>query len=371
VSEGGLLRPNLDARLRSVEHPYAGARFVTNDVGFRNLAPIPRTPAPGELRILNLGDSFSAGYEMAQDAFFGARVEARLQSSHPNVRLINSEIGNPAHALYYLQEYGLAYSPQIVLLGICGNDPMQAAQYTRPGGLFRIDDGRRLVPDPDYDPPSDPWARYRADVYPLKAPFSASYLSQHTRQGAFQRALGQFKFARLVREPRWNMPSILYSFLLEDEHRDGHKRLIDGTANLGYYTVKPNAHATEHYERLFDVLGLMNDLLNAAGVRLVVMLFPPKIRVHPEEWDAMREYWGLENEDFDLDRRDRQVRAFCEAKGIGLINPLADLAEAARTSPGRSLYFPLGDIHLSAAGCDVAAASAERALRAELGSGAD
>ena len=48
-----------------------GATVRTNSRGFRNAEEVDHVPASGELRILSLGDSFSIGMQIDQDAFLG------------------------------------------------------------------------------------------------------------------------------------------------------------------------------------------------------------------------------------------------------------------------------------------------------------
>src|SRR5581483_11544003 len=123
LGPGGRLKPNLDTRLRSNEHPFAGSRLVTNALGFRNAEEVTEHPAKDELRVLSLGDSFSCGFELGQDEFLGPLVEKRLpRVKEKRLHLLNAEISDPAHALLYLQRDGWRFAPEVVLLGICGND---------------------------------------------------------------------------------------------------------------------------------------------------------------------------------------------------------------------------------------------------------
>ena len=124
-----------------------GVRLVTNGSGFRNVAEIPETPAPGELRILSLGDSFSIGMQVDQTHFFGAALETQLRAAMPErrVTVANAEVSDPAFGLYYLQNSGVRYQPDVVLLGLCGNDMLQAENFVGEDRFFQLDDAGTLV----------------------------------------------------------------------------------------------------------------------------------------------------------------------------------------------------------------------------------
>ncbi len=352
LGSGGRFKPSLSVRMHSNEHPYAGARFVTNAQGFRNEGPIEEVPPAGERRILNIGDSFSLGFELSQDEFLGALVEKQLQATSPQVRVLNAHVDDPGHGLLYLERSGLAFRPQVVLMGICSNDPMQTEEFLGPTRRFMLPPDGTVALNPDYRA-SDPLAESRALVYSRPASFGASYLQRHAAPSSLARNLGELELSRLLAPPNREFPSILYSYVYDEEKRDGHKRLLDGTSNLAYYSVQPADIVRATYDRLFSVLRVMSARCAAANARLAVVLFPEKLEVHPEEWQAMREFWGLVESDFDLDLPHRRLRELCKSEGIECIDLGPELRRVAREQPG-TLYFPLGDIHLNAVGVRVA-----------------
>ncbi len=131
-----------------------------NSLGLRG--PEVEPPPPGGLRVLLLGDSMVAGFEVPYRETFGARLEARLarQFGAP-VQVINAGVrgyGTDQSALYY-RERGRALEPGVVVLFHSGNDPddnVTLHRMRRPFGkpAFALDADGALVlggqPTPEY-----------------------------------------------------------------------------------------------------------------------------------------------------------------------------------------------------------------------------
>lgn len=352
LSVGGRFRPSMSVRMRSNEHAYLGARFVTNAQGFRNERDVALA-ADDEVRVLNLGDSFSTGFELGQDEFLGPLVQRALVPAVRGVRVLNAEVAAPAHALYYLRTHAARLHARVVLLGICANDPLQTEQFFGEGRTFRLDRDGRLLVDPT-TPARVPWSATPDLVYPRPATFSASYLRTPRRREALLEGLARFRAFRAIAPPNRTMPSIPFSYVADEERRDGRKRLIDGVVNLAYYRVQPIDRVRATFDGLAKVLRAIAATVAEQGASLVVVLFPQKFQVHPEEWDALCEFWNLVPEDFDLDLPHRRIREECARLGVECVDLGPELGRAAREETG-SLYFPLGDIHLNARGTKIAA----------------
>lgn len=87
---GYTMAPNVCVRLDTSEYDSV---LVTNSRG--EVGPeIPATKAPGEFRVVVLGDSYTAGGQVPYDQNFTALLEQRLHADgHPNVRVINAGVG--------------------------------------------------------------------------------------------------------------------------------------------------------------------------------------------------------------------------------------------------------------------------------------
>lgn len=375
LGEGGRLRPNLDLYMASAER-LRGATVRTNSQGFRNAEEFGPIPEPGELRVLSLGDSFSIGMQIDQEDFLGPRLEAELARDPGGpVRVLNAEVSDPAYGLHYLQRHGLAYRPQVVLYGLCANDTLQAASRFGPGQLFELGASDALIAHPEAPSPAGV-AAHRELVYPTASPNALASAAP----SFWQRGVGA-----VVTRLRWNArklagrllrfralrpfdrditrttPVPMFSYASAQERIDGHMRLLDGTANLAYFYLAAPPVIDAMYEKLFALLRAMDRSVRRAGGDFVLVVHPQRFQVEPADWQAIRDYWGLDESDFDLERYNRRLADFCRESGLLCL----DLLEAFRSkAAGRSLYLPRGDMHYNRAGHAVAAKALADFLRA-------
>ncbi|MBX7185929.1 MAG: SGNH/GDSL hydrolase family protein [Vicinamibacteria bacterium] len=135
-SRGWTLKPNL----RDV--PFRGKVVNSNSKGIRGVAEFAYEKPPGVTRIVVLGDSFTFGEEVGDDDTYSHH----LQNLIPNSEVLNLGIHGYGHdqMLLYLQEEGLKYRPDIVLLGFMPDDMernvLSFRDYAKPH--FAVKDGR-------------------------------------------------------------------------------------------------------------------------------------------------------------------------------------------------------------------------------------
>jgi hypothetical protein len=123
-----------------------GARINTNSVGMRGAReyPLERSGAP---RIVAVGDSFTFGQCVNDDESFPGRLEQLL----PGSEVLNLGVMGYGHdqALQRLRVQGLAYRPDVVLLGFHRMDMprnrLSFRDYAKP--RFVLEDGGRLALD--------------------------------------------------------------------------------------------------------------------------------------------------------------------------------------------------------------------------------
>lgn len=120
------------------EHVPGGvARLMDTEVrinkdGLRDREHTP-AKAPGEVRILMLGDSTMFGWGVNQDETIAKHVEQALNKEAPDpfVEVINSGVGNynTAMEVAYFLERGIAYKPDVVVLNYFINDAEPTPVY--------------------------------------------------------------------------------------------------------------------------------------------------------------------------------------------------------------------------------------------------
>jgi hypothetical protein len=115
------LRPNSEFWHTS---PDGSWKFVTNAQGFRDFEDYEYRKTAGVLRILSLGDSHTQGFEVRQERTFSEVIERHLESKGVNAQVLNTGISgfSTAEELAFLENEGIRYEPDIVVLAFFGND---------------------------------------------------------------------------------------------------------------------------------------------------------------------------------------------------------------------------------------------------------
>lgn len=134
------IRPNAEYWMTSVDGSW---KFVTNSKGHRNARDITYDKPTDSIRVLSLGDSHTQGYEARQDFTFSAILERFLKHHSMNAEVINSGVSgfSTAEALVFLENEGIKYSPDVVVLGFSAND----FEDNLKAGLFGLDASNHLI----------------------------------------------------------------------------------------------------------------------------------------------------------------------------------------------------------------------------------
>ena len=135
LGPGGYLRENLTTY---VTNGLGGrVRWTNNSMGFRSDREFSHQRPPGVLRILSLGDSFTAGYRVGQEETFSHLQERWINQNYGKAEVLVAEIEEPTAALYYLVKFGIKMNPDVVLLGITlGNDIAESYVGLDPKGPY-------------------------------------------------------------------------------------------------------------------------------------------------------------------------------------------------------------------------------------------
>jgi len=127
-------RANDDAILERAEFR---THVVTNAEGFRERR-VPGAKPAGVMRIVVLGDSFTQGYGVEEDEAYPRVLERLLDARDPKRRYEVINLGVPgACTVDYvpnLRDVGLAYEPDLVLVGLMANDVQDLYSMRRYGG---------------------------------------------------------------------------------------------------------------------------------------------------------------------------------------------------------------------------------------------
>lgn len=112
------LRPGLSSV------PFKARPVSTNALGFRSPEVAPA--GPDTVTILGIGDSIMFGHGVGDGETYLDRLGEILAAEHPHVdwRVINTAVPgyNAVMEVETLERKGLALEPDLVVLGVCGND---------------------------------------------------------------------------------------------------------------------------------------------------------------------------------------------------------------------------------------------------------
>jgi lysophospholipase L1-like esterase len=114
-TRGWALKPNInDMKV------YDNKVLNSNSRGIRGTAEYSYTKNPSKTRILVLGDSFTFGEEVSDNETYPCNLQQLL----PNTEIINFGMRGYGHdqMLIYLQEEGIKYEPDVVILGFLTPD---------------------------------------------------------------------------------------------------------------------------------------------------------------------------------------------------------------------------------------------------------
>jgi len=115
------IRPSSEFWHTSVDGSW---RFVTNSRGLRDTRNFAYDKPQGTLRVLALGDSHTQGYEVRQSETFSAVLERDLERQGIKAQVLNAGVSGfgTAEELVYLQNEGVRYKPDVVVVGFYAND---------------------------------------------------------------------------------------------------------------------------------------------------------------------------------------------------------------------------------------------------------
>lgn len=342
LGPGGLLREGFEGRLADGR---GGTIFWKNNAaGFRNVEETAREPAPGAVRILSMGDSFTAGYRVDQEATFSRLLERELRGRGVRAEVLVSEIEQPATGLWWLLHGGLDWRPAAVLFGVTlGNDVAQSFFAVDPPGEFSIG-VRDGVPRVERSGPAPPVSERRE--FGLRLPPGALV------PGAPVRLLPARRPLRLLDLLLGPPPQPIGS----SRAADMPPFLFDGVNGLGIFLKDPPPPVRVAFERLDRVLLAAAAAVRQRGAGFLVVVFPQRFQVQDEDWHATVAGYGLDAAAFDLEAPGRRIAAFCAANGIPFLD-LAGPLRGARRGGRPGLYLPGGDMHWSADGHRAAAAA--------------
>jgi len=128
---GSIISPCENQRLiyelqSNLDMEFAHRRLKTNSAGMRSFREYPVERLPNSIRILGLGDSGMFGWDIEQDENYMHILEKNLNDRKDGVTYEALNFAVPGYNTQleceHLRSKGLAYKPDIVVVGWCNND---------------------------------------------------------------------------------------------------------------------------------------------------------------------------------------------------------------------------------------------------------
>jgi lysophospholipase L1-like esterase len=232
------LRPNEVFTHTSVDGRW---QFRTNSQGYRNDFDFRYEKPAGLVRVLVLGDSHTQGFEVNQDESYSAVLQKLLSSSGLEAEVMNVGVSgfSTAEALVYLEQEGVRYRPDYVVLGFFAND----FEDNLKAGLYALNDDGQLTLQRTTHVPG---VRVQDAIYSLP----------------FTKWLGENSYAYSI---AFNWLWDVAKHALSDKARE----------QVTEYAVATRSTFNNYEVELAQALvGRMQDVSRAAGARFVVVDVP-------------------------------------------------------------------------------------------------
>lgn len=289
--------------------------FTTNSRGLRGKREYAIPAPPGVRRIVALGDSFTWGFGVNDDEVYTEHLSRNL----PATEVVNLGVSgfDLRSELTYLQDEGMRYQPQAVLLAVCQNDIC----WHRPV-VAQPAPSLAAAAGPTMRPPRNAFQRLKAGLF------------EHCRLYA------------LVIEAINSRKELALAAV-----RIGLKDELGGFELLDYSLRPALRNPPERMQRAWSQFGpdllAIRDYLRERDVTLVLTLIPARQTLDRANFMRSIAYTKYADSDFDLDEPYRRIERFAREHGIAVCNPLEVFRE--RIADGEELYLP-NDMHFGPAG---------------------
>jgi hypothetical protein len=300
-----------------------------------------------------MGDSFTGGYRVGQAETFSNLIQQYLtdEFSSTNVEVLVSVIEDPLTGLYWLNNTGLKYEPDLVILGITlGNDLSQVlANYHH---RFRIrDDGDEIRVDIIEE--GGELENWKASLRELTIPKEC--LSVRSDGGELmgpqwsqvpgyddQSKINLRLWAR-VNQLVWSIDHDAPQTVISDSENYTKPRLLESNG-LGMLLIDRPPSIDLAFSQLFDVLEAYSHVLAERNVDLLVAIFPQRYQVQPADWEETLSIYGLVPSCFDAYQPTKLILDHCESTQLPCLDSTPNLKQH-HMATKKSLYLPFHDMH--------------------------
>jgi hypothetical protein len=371
---GYVMRPHFTGRVSGLDFDQP---FQTNARGLRGPEVGPK--APGEFRIVLLGDSIVFGGQVPEDKRMTEQLELLVrQSGRSNVRVVNA--GTPGWGTFneagFLRANASWLQPDLVVLAVyIGNDIEENVLATA-GGYQAIDKGAGIawgkrgqaliresidhiphnfsVSALDYPQPRlEPTEWHEGDPLPRPAANSTGSV-QSASEVSFVVAQDDYQPASKLEALRtWlRQNSRIYQGVRDEWFALNHGYTQPRTLTLfqwqmwilrdlpAWYWIQLGYPLTEHY------LDEARSTAESVGAPFVALLIPRDAQAVDRKYQQELSHLRLSDDEIDMDRPNRELMQRTGRRGIRAI----DLLPAWRSRADRAVFTFQNDYHLTEQG---------------------
>lgn len=334
MKEGGYLIPNVNVLVSNGMGDKV--RWVNNSKGFRSVREYGYKKPANTIRVLSLGDSFTAGYRVGQEQTYSHLLEKALNDMQDSVsyEFMIANVSNPTYAIKYLNEHGLKYNPDIVLLGVTiGNDLTENIYSLIEYGKYELI-GTELTENPQYN--QSKLDSMMSVPFPESTYEPSSEIHDYIDRFMFiniLKSLGKYKGEAIYGE-KGKVPPYMYD-------------IVNG---LSAFLINKSPDLEEMYLKSGQVFDVLNQLSTNTGFDLKIAFFPQRFQVNQLDLDKTIDAYNLKEEAFDWSQPNSILDEFCKQKALNCTDLLTEMKKQTE-----SLYIPGGDMHWNAHGHALAA----------------
>jgi lysophospholipase L1-like esterase len=313
---------------------FGQAEYVINSRGLRDVEH-ERAAAPGETRVLLLGDSFTEGFSVSLEDGVARALERDLRRNGCPAEVVNGgTVGYSTDQEYlFYRDEGVSYAPRVVVLLFYYNDILYNARGAVPGGvpkpLFTFTGGTARVKNYPLPPPAPTPA-----PRPWRGSVALTFLRDRLRDGAPRTydALARLRFWSPIRPG-------------------------EAPVEMQVYDREPPEPVVQAWLQTEHLLALLQREVAAHGAQLVLAYVPSKMETSRADWERTRQRYRIDESLWDRGLVARRLERAGQRLGV----PVLDLTDALWAEQGRA-YFAQGG-HWNTRGHAVAAREIARFLR--------
>ncbi len=345
---GWSMQPNSKA---TFSRPEFSAQIQTNALGLRD-DELTATKSENEIRILLLGDSVVAGFEVARENTLEYHLQKMLQMAFPEkkIEVINAGVRGYGtdQELLYLQSRGLALQPDIVVLGFVPANDLENNVTVHSAGrvfskpYFEFDDKGvpvlRGVPVPQYLQKKQIYSRELPQLHHTEVAEKSGH--QKAWKVFFSKNLYTYGF--VARRLKSASPALIgwfkkYGIL----HNPLPKEQVD------FYRFFVDKTWAARWRITLALIEKIHQTCAARNIAFLLWSFPLKEQVYPRDREIFTRSFAVASDELDFELPDKKLRAFAVSKKIGYISTSAEFAR--RAQQGERFHF-LTDHHFNEKG---------------------